>query len=117
MIKTKGKLRRFALFYLGVVMIAASIVSGLITYYYPVSVEIGREEIILPVEEDGFVIEIPPNQTSNQTFAVYLRREVRIDRRTTFPLRDYALLTYLLSGVGLGLIVTHNLRQSEQERA
>jgi len=99
----KGKLMKSAaLFYLGVAVITASVASGFMTYYYPVYIEVGREDQIIEVGRDGQIITVV---------------SPLIKYRTTYPLRDHAVLTYLLSGVGLGLIVTHHLRESEGERA
>ena len=109
----REELRKSTLFYLAVIMIAASIISGLVMYYYPVSVEIGREETFLPA--DGVLIIGTSNRRLNQTIEIDLRREIRIDRRTTYPLRDYALLTYLFSGTGLALIVVDHFQKKRSE--
>ena len=96
----QGKLMKSALFYVGVIIIAASLASGFMTYYYPVYIEIGREDIPVDYFVDIYPIPgtsiPPPNRTFLSTLIKY---------RTAYSLRDYALLTYLFSGIGLVLIV------------
>ena len=107
----KGKLvKSAALFYVGVIIITASLASGFVAHYYPVYTEIGREEIpvhyfvdIYPVPGTSIP---PPNQTFLSTLIKY---------RTAYPLRDYAPLTYLLSGTGLVLIVIDHFRKKRVE--
>ncbi len=94
----KGKLVKSALFCLGVIIIAASLASGFITYYYPVYTEIGREEIPVDVHIDINNITYVP--LPGPVFSTLIKY------RTAYRLRDYALLTYLFSGIGLVLIVT-----------
>ena len=86
-----GNLMKSAtLFYLGSIIIAASLAYGFMMYYYPVYTEIGREDHFIEVGvEDQEITVVSP----------------LIKYRTTYPLRDYALLTYLFSGIGLVLIV------------
>jgi len=105
------KLRKFALFYLGVIIIAASLASGFMTYYYPVYTEIGREDIPVHYFADIYPVPgtsiPPPNRTFLSTLVKY---------ETAYPLRDYALMTYLFSGLGLVLIVTdYALRERLKE--
>jgi len=131
----REELMKFALFYLGVIMIAASIISGLVTYYYPVSVEVevvrGEVVLIIPklnrTAEPRFIEWGPPKNDSLimpkvdelnaelQEELQYPRREILIDRKTTYPLRDYALLTYLFSGTGLALIVVDRFKRNKSE--
>ena len=97
----KGKLVKSALFYVGVAVITASLASGFMTYYYPVYTEIGREDQIIEVgEEDQMITVVSP----------------LIKYETAYPLRDYAPLTYLFSGLGLVLVVTdYALRERLKE--
>ena len=120
--ETKGKLRRSALFYLGAIMIATFIVFGLVTYFYPVT-ELTDDPVLEVMEPDEgvvaviiyYICEAETNETGycyfqNQTW-YWLHREVR----TTYPLRNYAPLSYLFSGTGLVLIVMDRFQRKDQK--
>ena len=107
----KGKLMKSAaLFYVGVAVITASLASGFITYYYPVYTEIGREDIPVHYFADIYPVPGTPIPPPNRTFLSTL-----VKYETAYPLRDYALLTYLFSGTGLALIVVDRFKRNKSE--
>ena len=128
-IKKQGRV-----FCLGVVLIVGSIVSGLVMDYYAVTFE---ETVLLaamiPRKDTCRIIEpdferskfyVFPQSNSNRYYLIESRGNrsmfeemiVGVNTyepilRTEYPLRGYVFLSYLLSAVGLGLIVIHYSRR------